>query len=473
MRNNTTTTKRALVAITICLLATALTIYTGVGYAQQNNNSARAATFNELYEIIKANANADNEQNRQRIRTFTERREQQRALLQQEQQAVAEQEALSKELNGIINNNERALADLEKQLTEKLGNFGELFGVTRQVAADTRAQIATSFISAEFPGREQVLTDISASKALPTIEQLRELWLVLLREQMEQGRLARFNATINDEVGLPQTAAVIRVGPFAAMAAGKFLNYSEESGLLSMLKRQPSTIYLRSARELEQAQPQQTIDVVVDPSRGSILGMLVEEPNLIEWFHQGKLPGYVVTVLAVIGLAIGFQRLISLWIVGIKVRRQMRDDEAHLSNPLGRVIAAYHSNPSADTETLELKLDDAVLKEVPKLDRGLSTLKVLAAVAPLLGLLGTVVGMILTFQSITLWGTGEPKLMAAGISQALVTTVQGLVAAIPLLLLHNLANSRARTIQQILEEQSAGFVAAQAEARSGTEVAYG
>lgn len=473
MKYDTITTKRALVATMIHVLIALLSIGTSSVYAQQHNDGPRASTFNELYDIIKANALADNQQNRERIRIFTERREQQRTLLQEQQQAVAEQEALSKELNAAINNNELALADLESQLTKKLGNFGELFGVTRQVAADARAQIQTSFISAQFPGRDQVLTDIATSKALPTIEQLRELWLVLLREQMEQGRIARFTAAINDEAGLPQTQSVIRVGPFAAIADGKFLNYSEESALLSTLKRQPSTVYMRAARALQKAQPQQTIDAVIDPSRGTILGMLVQEPNLIEWFHQGKLPGYVVTVLAIIGLAIGFQRLVSLWLVGMRVRRQMRVDEARLNNPLGRVITAYRSNPDADTETLELKLDDAVLKEVPKLDRGLSTLKVLAAVAPLLGLLGTVVGMILTFQSITLWGTGEPRLMASGISQALVTTVQGLVAAIPLLLIHNLANSRARTIQQILEEQSAGLVAAQAEARGNNEVVYG
>src|SRR5690606_32535433 len=123
---------------------------------------------------------------------------------------------------------------------------------------------------------------------------------------------------------------------------------------------------------------------------------------------------------------------------------QMRSNTIDPGNPLGRVLSAYEEQPGLDVEALELKLEGAVLKEVSVLDRGLGTIKVLAAVSPLIGLLGTVVGMIVTFQAITLWGTGEPKIMAGGISQALVTTVQGLVAAIPLLLLHSLAHGRAR-----------------------------
>jgi len=165
-----------------------------------------------------------------------------------------------------------------------------------------------------------------------------------------------------------------------------------------------------------------------------------------------------------LGLLIGFERIFTLTTTAGAVRRQARDpDRPRKGNPLGRVLMVYEENRDADVETLELKLDDAILKEIPKLERGLNTVKVLAGVAPLLGLLGTVTGMIITFQAITLFGTGDPKLMAGGISQALVTTVLGLVAAIPLLLLHSFAAGRARTVQQILEEQSAGLIAASAE----------
>ena len=125
----------------------------------------------------------------------------------------------------------------------------------------------------------------------------------------------------------------------------------------------------------------------------------------------------------------------------------------------------YAGDRDADMETLQLKLDYAVIKEVPKLEGALNIVKVLAAVAPLMGLLGTVIGMIVTFQAITLFGTGDPKLMAGGISQALVTTVLGLIAAIPLLLLHAFAANASRRVSQVLEEQSAGMVAEYAEGR--------
>ena len=126
-------------------------------------------------------------------------------------------------------------------------------------------------------------------------------------------------------------------------------------------------------------------------------------------------------------------------------------------------MAVYHENRGIATETLELKLDEAILKNTPALQRGLVTVRILAVIAPMLGLLGTVTGLIETFQSITLFGTGDPRLMAGGISQALVTTVLGLGAAIPLILMHSALNTRSKRLLAVLEEQSAGLIARHAE----------
>ena len=159
-------------------------------------------------------------------------------------------------------------------------------------------------------------------------------------------------------------------------------------------------------------------------------------------------------------------RLATLGRVAGKVNRQLREPgNANANNPLGRVLLAAGDSGERDIDAIELLLDEAILRETPALQRGLGLLKLLAAVAPLLGLLGTVTGMILTFQSITLFGTGDPKLMAGGISQALVTTVLGLVVAIPLLFSHTLLSSRSRTLIQILDEQSAGLIASQVSRR--------
>jgi len=198
----------------------------------------------------------------------------------------------------------------------------------------------------------------------------------------------------------------------------------------------------------------------LDPSRGQLLSMLVQTPNLRERIDQGGTVGYVIMVLGAFALVLAVLRFIQLMIISGQVASQRRNlDKPSKSNPLGRVLQVYHSNKGIDLESLELRLGEAVMKETPKLNRFNTLLKVIAVVAPLLGLLGTVTGMIITFQAITLFGAGDPKMMAGGISQALVTTVQGLCVAIPTVLLHTLVSGRSKALVEILEEQATGMVA--------------
>ncbi len=422
-----------------------------------------AKNLEDLLSRVVEGRTLASEINQERMDVFLKQRNEQARLLESAKRDVENADALGVSLKESIVENKREIDQLDLELKNSLGNFEEIFGVTRQVAADTRAQIKGSLVSAQFPGRSQALDEITSSKGLPSIEQLRALWIVLLQEQTEQGKVTRFNTLISNDNGTPVEKDVIRIGPFVAMSEGKFLVIDESSSRLSPLSRQPGRDFVKSIQHLGSSHAGEIVRATIDPSRGTILNLLVDSPSLAERFKQGGIPGYIVSCLALIGLLIGFQRLFSLWLIGSRVRKQMNSKTITNNNPLGRVLQAYEDNPSVDVETLELKLNDAVLKEVPHLDRGLNILKVLAAVAPLMGLLGTVVGMIVTFQTITMWGTGEPKLMAGGISQALVTTVQGLVAAIPLLLLHSVTSGRARSVQQVLEEQSAGLVAKRAE----------
>ncbi|MDP6673494.1 MAG: MotA/TolQ/ExbB proton channel family protein, partial [Gammaproteobacteria bacterium] len=185
-----------------------------------------------------------------------------------------------------------------------------------------------------------------------------------------------------------------------------------------------------------------------------------------ERVQQGGLVGYLIIALGCIGLLIAFERMFVLGLASRKVTAQLNSDSPSQDNALGRVLSVAEGNRSADTETLELKLSEAIFKEIPALNRALLFLKIISVVAPLMGLLGTVTGMINTFQAITLYGTGDPKLMAGGISQALVTTVLGLTVAIPMVLLHTLVSGRSRRIVQVLQEQSAGIIATHAEKRS-------
>ena len=160
-------------------------------------------------------------------------------------------------------------------------------------------------------------------------------------------------------------------------------------------------------------------------------------------------------------------RLLVLSMMSSKVSSQLKSSTANTNNPLGRVLKLHEDNPNMDTETLELKLSEQILKETPSIENSLTLLKIISAVAPLMGLLGTVVGMIITFQAITIFGAGDPKAMAGGISGALVTTVLGLLVAIPTVLLHTIVNGRAQRIIHILNEQSTGLIAEHTEANLG------
>jgi biopolymer transport protein ExbB len=211
--------------------------------------------------------------------------------------------------------------------------------------------------------------------------------------------------------------------------------------------------------------PEGIVGFGLDVTRGSILALLVESPTLGEQVNQGGIVGYSIIALGIIGLLIAIWRWIALTIAAQKVSAQLKSDKASSDNPLGRVLAAYEANRNADTETIELKLSEAALKEMPGLTKGLLFIKVVSVVAPLMGLLGTVTGMIKTFQVITLYGAGDPKMMAGGISQALVTTVLGLVVAIPMVLIHTIVSGQSRKIINIISSQSAGIVAEHAERR--------
>ncbi|MDX1555459.1 MAG: MotA/TolQ/ExbB proton channel family protein [Xanthomonadales bacterium] len=201
----------------------------------------------------------------------------------------------------------------------------------------------------------------------------------------------------------------------------------------------------------------------LDVTRGGILALLVDSPTITDRINQGGIVGYCIIGLGIIGLLIALWRWIALSRDSRKVSAQLKRDSASTDNPLGRVLAAYESNRQADTETVELKLSEAALKEMPGLTKGLLFIKVISVVAPLMGLLGTVTGMIKTFQVITLYGAGDPKMMAGGISQALMTTVLGLVVAIPMVLIHTLVSGQSKRIVNILYSQSAGIVAQHAE----------
>jgi biopolymer transport protein ExbB len=406
--------------------------------------------------------NTERTENDRREARFVARRNDQKRLLEEARATQAWLEARSQDLENQFEANENTIAELETTLAERLGALGELFGVVRQVAGDTSGRVDSSLVSAQLPGRAEFLDELGSSKSLPSVEQLEKLWFTLHQEATELGKVVRFPATVVTAQGKRETQDVIRVGAFNAIADGRYLVWDPQIGLLEELPRQPGGIYLSTVSEFEKASNGMA-RLAIDPSSGSILKVLVQTPDARERIEQGGVVGYTIITL---GLLAGLLAVIRWFIVFVSSRRvaaQKGRERIATNNPLGRVLSVYEENKANDMETLELKLDEAIMRESSRLERLLWAVKVVSVVAPLLGLLGTVTGMIQTFQAITLFGTGDPKMMASGISEALVTTMLGLCVAIPLVLLHAVVSSNSKGVVEILEEQAAGMVARRAE----------
>ncbi|WP_119677788.1 MotA/TolQ/ExbB proton channel family protein [Indioceanicola profundi] len=434
------------------------TLFAGVPAVAQN----APQTLDQLLQQVRRGSQEAAERNKQREAEFRAARDQQQAILAKAKAQLEAELGRSQQLEATFADGEIRLGELTGQLQERMGTLGELFGVVRQVAGDTRGVIQESLISGQLPGRAEPLDALAKSKELPSIQQLQDLWFLLQQEMTETGKVVKFPGTYVTTDGEQVQADLVRVGPFVAFTDGKYLRYESGQGIFVELARQPSD-RLAAMTSTFMGTQSGYADVGIDPSRGQLLSLLIQEPTFLERVDQGGIVGYVILAIGAIGVLLALERIITLTITSAKVRGQMKSREIRKNNPLGRVLAVYEENRTADVETLELKLDEAILKEIPRLERGISTIKVFAAIAPLLGLLGTVTGMILTFQAITLFGTGDPKLMAGGISQALVTTVQGLVVAIPMVLLYSICNGRAKSVIEVLEEQSAGLIAQRAD----------
>ncbi len=430
-----------------------------------------AGNLDQLLQQLKEGEIAQTAQNKAREAEFKAKVGQQQYMLNDVSMQRNNALKLSAELEQRFENNEVQLANKSEVLDKRLGELKELFGVLQQVSGDTRSKFQTSVVSAEIPNRGEFLDtfaqSMGASSKLASIEEIERLWFELQREMTQSGKVSEFTREVVLADGQPIQTQVTRIGGFSLVANGQYLEYIDETGTVAELIRQPSKRYLDSVNDLESnlagGGSGQAVAFALDPTGGSILNLLVQAPDLRERVDQGGPVGYIILGIGLIGLLIALERLISLMIIGSKVSRQLKSDKISSNNPLGRVMLVKEQNPGLDTETLELKLSESILRELPILSSKLTLIKIISVVAPLIGLLGTVTGMITTFQAITLFGTGDPKLMAGGISQALVTTVLGLVVAIPMVFIFAYLNGRSKNIINILQQESTGIIAERAE----------
>jgi biopolymer transport protein ExbB len=453
--------------LTTAIVIIAVTLnFASAAYAE-DPKVADIKTLEGLLQHVKQFQMQETEINKQREAQFKDNKKNQTLLLNQAKKALKSEQNTANDLKASFDKNEKTLSQKEDQLRLRVGNLGEMFGVVRQVADDLNGTLHTSLTRAEKPNRAADLEKLSQAKELPNIKELQALWLTLQEEMTLTGQISQFNAQVVQNDGSEVEQLVTRIGAFNAITEQGYLRFDEETGRLISMARQPEQAGLIS--DYLETDGGEFKAMGLDPTRGALLGLVLSNPDLLGRIKQGALVGYIIIGLAIIGLLLAAWRLTSLFATRKKVEDQIKHlDKPNTNNPLGRVLAtaAAFDNRDQELETLELKIDEAILKEVPQLEKAQSMIKLFAAIAPLLGLLGTVTGMIATFQAITNFGTGDPKLMAGGISQALITTVLGLVAAIPLLLSHNLVSGQSKRLVQILDEQAAGLIATAMETRN-------
>ena len=412
-----------------------------------------------LVESVKTTASIRAKEDRARLNKFLSDKNKQQSLLDNMKYKLTLEERRSERLTKEYEDNDAQLSDLEEQLTLKLGSFGELFGIVRQTAGESKGQFALSLTNIEFPERIEFLGDLAERKSLdlPTTEELERLWYEILNELNQSGKVKSYNADILTKSGELVNQDILRIGVFNSVSNGNYLNLVTEQNLLEYLPKQPERSIRRSAKKLQNSDDYR--EVFIDPTRGSLLTKLIDRDTWLERINAGGFVGYVIIIILILGLVMGALRFKFLNEESKSINKELETNQFADDSILGKLNSIYSKYSGDNPEDLESQLEDILAKATPPLEKNLSVIKLLAAVAPLLSLLGTVIGMIETFQAITLFGTGDPKLMAGGISQALVTTMLGLIAAVPLLFVHNILDSRSRAISQIYEEQAIGLLA--------------
>ncbi len=395
---------------------------------------------------------------KQRLQEFINNKNQQATLLKEIKIELLSAEQKTAKLKETIDKNEFLLEEKENKLKTKAANLGEMFGSVRQTSADFLTNFQNSLTASQDIDKEEIFLKFANSKKLPNTQELTTFWHTMLDEIIKSGNISKYNAQIISNSGEKATKKITRIGQFAAVSNGKYLTYSKDMKALIELAIQPNSTVLDEAKTFEKSK--KVANITIDPTGGALFEMIENNPTIIDRVHQGGIVGYIILVLGGLGLLFTLYKIVILNITSIKIKSQIKNlNNPRTDNSLGKIADIFYKNVNDSINDLEIKIGETILKETNRIKKGQSFVKLLAAVTPLLGLLGTVTGMIATFQAITLFGTGDPKLMAGGISTALITTVLGLITAIPLLFAYTYISSKSEELVSILEEQSIGLLA--------------
>jgi biopolymer transport protein ExbB len=423
----------------------------------------------ELRQMVQKLREEEQRVAQERLQRFRAELQRQERRTQEAVQRRNAAEARSNALDRQWNDNEKTIAETQNLLNQRLGNLGELFGVTRQVAGDAANVLQQSVLSTQFgvpaegEERAEFLRRLAGAKALPSITELQRLWYELVREMTEAGKVVKYHTEVLQADNTKKDMEVVRVGPFTVSSNGEYLGYLPSVKSLVVLSGNLQGDFPRIGRALQAAAPGSGYHrAVVDPTRGALLGLYVERPGVIQRIQQGEAVAYVIVAVGIIGVALALFQAVYLVITRMAVVAQLKNlDSPRKNNPLGRVLLAFRGDGkrAENSELAELRISEAVLREVPKLERFQSFLRLAVAAGPLLGLIGTVIGMIITFRAIVASGSSDPRLMATGIGQAMINTVLGLSIAIPLLFINAGLSALSRGVTQTLDEQSQSMLA--------------
>ncbi len=409
---------------------------------EQRNNKIKA-----LLDVVKENKSIYVQKDQVRVKNFLDLVDERESMLAKAKQDLANEKLRNERLEARFEANEKQLAELEESLQIKIGVLGELFGVTRQFAGELLASTEKAVTFSEYPDRGDILRDIGETQ-VHSLDQLQNLWISYLDEIVSSGEVKTVNANIIDKNGESITGEIVRYGHFSTTYQNKFVTPVPELNGFELLQRQPEREILKNIRRHQRSDDYRITSI--DPTRGFLLSLYLDKPGWIDRIAQGKSIGFIIILIGISGFIFSIYKIY-----------QLREQEKDIIADDARVKVEMENSIKNTTsyESKENILDEFIINYTGKLEWGANWVKFFAAVAPLLGLLGTVIGMIETFQAITLFGTGDPKQMAGGISQALVTTMLGLIVAAPLLGLYTYISQKVSNLSQVLEEKASYLLA--------------
>jgi biopolymer transport protein ExbB len=356
-----------------------------------------------------------------------------------------------------FNKNNKLISDIEQKIEEKSKNISLIVEKSKNATVETLELIKKIYLEENSTAHKRY---VNLKNKLTTdnfkFSDTKDLWYLLQTGIAFTSSKRVFKTEILLSDGSKVEDEVVQLGTFSYISPKYgYLNLIENKNnfvFMQKLTQPKNEVYshiLENSNNLHEAK--------IDISNNKYFEYLSKNITFADRIEQGGVVGYIILSLGVLGLIIAVIKILQLVALDSKINQQKFSEKIDLENPLGRMLSSFSDKISFDE--LDLKLEKALLIEIPKIKFGESLLKLIATIAPLLGLLGTVTGMILTFQSITMFGTNDPKLMADGISQALVTTMLGLSVAIPLMFAYLLVNSMSKRIINILEQETTEIIA--------------